>query len=92
MSVLRVRFRAALRQGRSQAGPLSATPTADERMWAQLSAADTVEVCKHAIAGELSCTDTGAAYIMGLAEDSGTVTISARSDTTTQRELITLSP
>ncbi|MFT5684936.1 MAG: hypothetical protein ACI8RZ_005881 [Myxococcota bacterium] len=49
-------------------------------LWAQLGEADTVEVCARAIGGVLACADTGAAYIMGLTEDDGVVTVSTRQD------------
>ncbi|MFT5685552.1 MAG: hypothetical protein ACI8RZ_006506 [Myxococcota bacterium] len=64
--------------------------SADTLLWVELSASDTVEVCSRAIGGTATCTDTNAAYIMGLTEDGGEVTVSVRQDATTDWELVTI--
>ncbi|MDG1482215.1 MAG: alkaline phosphatase [Myxococcota bacterium] len=64
--------------------------SADTLLWAELSASDTVEVCSRAVGGTATCTDTGAAYIMGLTEDGGGVTVSVRQDASTDWELVTV--
>ncbi|MFT4976695.1 MAG: hypothetical protein ACI8S6_002600, partial [Myxococcota bacterium] len=46
-------------------------------VWAQKTDTDSVEICKSTIGGSARCTDTGAAYIMGLAVDGADVVVSA---------------